>query len=180
MGRDKARLVLNGESLLQRQVERLAQVVDEIVLVGAPGRPLPQVTSAVPCRAVEDEVEGQGPLAGIETGLTVTTARSALIVAVDMPLLEPALLRLLATRLGPGCRWVVPIADGRPQPLCSAIAASALPDIRDQLSRGERAPWALAHTLGAYRMEPEEWRLADPGGRSFLNVNTPEEFTELS
>ena len=43
MGEDKASLMLDGVSLLQRCVDRLASVADELVLVGAPGRALPSV-----------------------------------------------------------------------------------------------------------------------------------------
>ncbi|HRC61654.1 MAG TPA: NTP transferase domain-containing protein, partial [Dehalococcoidia bacterium] len=46
MGRDKAALVLRGRSLLQRALDAVGAVVDEIVVVGAPGRALPEVRSA--------------------------------------------------------------------------------------------------------------------------------------
>jgi molybdopterin-guanine dinucleotide biosynthesis protein A len=101
------------------------------------------------------------------------------VVAVDMPLLEPALLRLLASRVDETHRWVVPIANERPQPLCSAFSVEALGVIRAHLDAGDRAPMALAAELVAYRMPVEEWRAVDAEGRSFLNVNTPEEFTQL-
>lgn len=179
MGQDKASLMLDGVSLLQRCVDRLASVVDELVLVGAPGRPLPAVLSELPMRTVEDPVEGEGPLMGMAVGLERASAPVALVVAVDMPLLEPELLRLLASRVDATHRWVVPIANDRPQPLCSAFSVEALSVIRAHLEAGDRAPMALAADLDAYRMQAEEWSAADAEGRSFLNVNTPEEFREL-
>jgi molybdopterin-guanine dinucleotide biosynthesis protein A len=179
MGADKASLMLDGVSLLQRCVDRLALVVDELVLVGAPGRALPAVVSELPTRRVEDPVEGEGPLMGMAVGLAAASARVAVVVAVDMPLLEPALLRLLASRVDETHRWVVPIANERPQPLCSAFSVEALGVIRAHLDAGDRAPMALAAELAAYRMPVEEWRAVDAEGRSFLNVNTPEEFTQL-
>ncbi len=60
MGADKASLMLDGVSLLQRCVDRLAPLVDELVLVGAPGRPLPSVVSDLPIQVLEDPVEGEG------------------------------------------------------------------------------------------------------------------------
>ena len=179
MGRDKASLLLDGVTMLQRSVDRLAPVVDELVLVGAPGRALPEVATERPLRMVEDPVEGEGPLVGIAAGLEACAGASAVIVAVDMPFLEAALLRALVARLDETHRWVVPIAERRPQPLCSAFAVSALPVIREHLEAGDRAPMAVAADLDVYRMPPEEWQRHDAAGRSFVNVNTPEEFAEL-
>jgi molybdenum cofactor guanylyltransferase len=179
MGVDKAMLEFGGITLLQRSVDRLAPVVDELVLVGAPGRPLPEVTSEVPMRLVEDPVEGEGPLVGIAAGLEACSGDAAVVVAVDMPFVEAGLVRLLVARLDGARRWVVPIAEDRPQPMCSAYAVSALATIREHLEAGDRAPMALAADLDAYRMQPEEWRAADPEGRSFVNANTPEEFALL-
>jgi molybdopterin-guanine dinucleotide biosynthesis protein A len=179
MGVDKASLMLDGVSLLQRCVDQLGLVVDELVLVGAPGRALPAVVSDLPMRTVEDPVEGEGPLMGMAVGLESASAPVAVVVAVDMPLLEPELLRLLAKRVDETHRWVVPIADGRPQPLCSAFSVEALGVIRAHLEAGDRAPMALAAELDAYRMQAEEWSTVDAEGRSFLNVNTPEEFVQL-
>ena len=180
MGTDKASLVLEGITMLQRSVDRLAPAVDELVLVGAPGRPLPPVATDLPVHLVEDPVEGEGPLVGIATGLEACTAPAAVVVAVDMPFVEAALLTLLVGHLDEDHRWVVPLAEGRPQPLCSAFASSALPVLRAHIDAGDRAPMAAGRDLGVYRMPEEEWRTADPGGRSFMNANTPEEFAALT
>jgi molybdopterin-guanine dinucleotide biosynthesis protein A len=179
MGVDKAALEFGGVTLLQRSVDGLAPVVAELVLVGAPGRPLPEVTSEIPIRLVEDPVEGEGPLVGIATGLEACSGDAAVVVAVDMPFVEAELVRLLVARLDGAHRWVVPIAEGRPQPMCSVYAASALSTIRKHLEAGDRAPMAVGADLDAYRVSPEEWSVADPEGRSFVNANTPEEFALL-
>lgn len=179
MGTDKASLVLGGVSMLQRSIDRLAPAVDELVLVGAPGRVLPSVVTSLDVRLVEDPVEGEGPLVGIAAGLEACGGEAAVVVAVDMPFVEAALLRRLVERLSADHRWAVPIAEDRPQPLCSAFATSALSVIRVHLEAGDRAPMAAATDLQAYRMPPEEWRELDPAGRSFVNVNTPEEFAAI-
>ena len=179
MGVDKASLELAGVTMLQRSVDRLAPAVDMLVLVAAPGRPLPPVTTGLPVEVVEDPVEGEGPLVGIAAGLEACRSTAAVVVAVDMPFVDARLVRALVERLDATHRWVVPIAHGRPQPLCSAFAVDALPVVQAHLEAGERAPMAVAADLVAYPMQPEEWRELDPEGRSFVNVNTPEEFAEV-
>lgn len=179
MGHDKASMILDGQSLLQRAVTALAAVVDEIVIVGAPGAVLPAVDAPCPLVHIEDPVEGEGPLVGLARGLEAAQAPLAVVVGVDMPFLQPALLRLLLERLRAdietGVRWVLPIADERAQPLCSAMAHDALTILRARIEAGDRAPMAVADALHATRLAEEDWRAADPDGLSFLDVDTPED-----
>ena len=176
MGSDKASLVFDGETLLQRTVSALAAVVDEIIVVRAPGTVLPSIAAPCPLRDVEDPVEGEGPLVGIARGLEAVRAPIAIVVGVDMPFLQPPLLRLLAERVLAGSRWVLPIAGGRPQPLCSAFATDALDVLRAHIEAGDRAPMAVAADLHMTRLTEDEWSVADPDGLSFLDVDTPEDF----
>lgn len=179
MGQDKASIVLHDETLLQRVVHAAAQAASEIVLVRAPDQVLPDVAATCPVITVTDTVAGEGPLFGMATGLGAATGEHCLILGVDMPFLQPALLRLLvgrlrAARAESGARWVVPIAERRPQPLCSAIARDALPMLRAHLDAGDRAPMAIAADLGLARLDEAAWRVADPDGQSFMDVDTPE------
>ena len=179
MGSDKASIVFEGETLLQRTVSAAAEVASEIVLVRAPGQTLTAVTAACPVTTVEDAVAGEGPLFGMATGLGAATGARCLVLGVDMPFLQPALLRLLVERLRTagiesGARWVVPIAERRPQPLCSAIARDALAVLRAHLDAGDRAPMAAAADLSLVRVDESVWRATDPGGLSFVDVDTPE------
>ncbi len=176
MGSDKASLVLRGRTLLQRTVDVAALAADEIVVVRAPGQELPQLASRLPLSIVEDPVEGEGPLIGIAAGLRASVAPVALVVACDMPFLRASLLRLLAERAATGRRFVVPMHDGRPQPLCSAFRREALAVLQAHIDAGDRKIMAVASDLDAERLPPEQWLAADPEGRSFENVNTPPEF----
>ncbi|TAK78926.1 MAG: molybdenum cofactor guanylyltransferase [Dehalococcoidia bacterium] len=178
MGEDKASIVLHGTTLLQRVVSAAAGAASQIVLVRAPGQALPAVTAPCPVVTVADAVAGEGPLFGMATGLAAATGERCLVLGVDMPFLQPALLRLLAGRLRDvraesGGRWVVPIAERRPQPLCSAIARDALPVLRAHLDAGDRAPMSVAADLGLARLDEAAWRAADPSGQSFMDVDTP-------
>ena len=176
MEQDKAALLLDGETLLHRTVRALAVVAEEIVIVRSPGTPRLDLGALPPVRVVEDAVEGQGPLVGMAAGLEAARAPIAIVVGVDMPFLRPALLRLLVARVAAGARWVFPVGQDGPQPLCSAIARDALPVLRARIEAGDRAPMALEAPLGGVRLLEQEWRAADPDGASFMDVDTPEDF----
>ena len=176
MGEDKASLVLGGATLLARVVAALNALADEIVVVRAPGQSLPLVQTASTLTVVADRVEGAGPLEGIATGLEAITAPIALVVGVDHPFLRPTLLRLLLDEVQAGAPWVLPVFEGHPQPMCSAVAAASLGAIRTAISGGERSPATAARSLGAVLMDEARWRTADPEGLSFWDVDTPEAF----
>jgi molybdopterin-guanine dinucleotide biosynthesis protein A len=180
MGSDKAALVVEGRTLLQRAVDAVAQVVEEVVLVGAPGRPLPEVEVSLPLRRVEDPVEGEGPLAGIAAGLAAIEAPVTLVVGCDMPWLRPALLELLLARVEAGARLVVPMHDGRPEGLCSAWRADALEVVRAHFEAGDRRVMSVAADLEAVRVDPGDYATADADGRSFRNLNTPDDLARAS
>ena len=176
MGEDKASLVLGGTTLLGRVVAALNAVADEIVVVRAPGQSLPLVQTTGTLTVVADRIEGAGPLEGIVTGLEASTAPVALVVGVDHPFLRPTLLRLLVERVEADTTWVLPVFEGHPQPICSAVARSSLEAIRAAVATGERSPATAARSLGAVLLEEARWRTVDPEGLSFWDVDTPEAF----
>ncbi len=181
MGREKAALLLDGRTLLQRAADALlAAGVRELVLVGAPGRPLPPIEVPVPVLVTHDPVEGEGPLQGILAGLERAPSPIALAVGCDMPYLEPGLLTLLASHAAAGPRLVVPMHHGRPEGLCSAWRTDAIEVVRAHLAAGDRAVMSVAHDLDALRLPPEAYASLDPTGRSFANLNTPDDLTSAT
>ncbi len=186
MGRDKATLEVDGRTMVQRAVDALvAAGVSEIVLVGPPSGDLPPVAAAVPVEQHRDEVEGEGPLRGILAGLAglagLQGAPSAVAVVVgcDMPYLQPPLLALLARRAVEASRPVLPRHRGQPEGLCSAWPAVAAEGIRARLAAGDRAVVTVAEALDAVYLDPDDYAEADPTGRSFINVNTPDDLAAL-
>jgi molybdopterin-guanine dinucleotide biosynthesis protein A len=181
MGRDKASVVLSGRTLLVRTLDALNHVpgLVEIVIVAASDQQLPAISSTVPVAVVRDEVEGLGPLPAIARGLRKVRSAVALVVASDMPFLQPALLALLAeaARDAPA---VVPLVDERPQPLCGAVRRDALPALLDLLATDVRRASALAEIAGARLLSPSEWQVADPRGVSFVGVNTREDLVRAA
>ena len=175
MGRDKCALEVGGRTLIQRVVDALDEVAGEIIVVHAPGRPPPDVESRLPLRLVADPFEDAGPLVAIAAGLEAASAPVAIAVGCDAPALQPALLRLLGEWADAGARLVAPLHEGVPQWLCAAWRRDTLPALRERIAAGDRAVHSAAEALEAALLPPEAYAHLDPQGRSFLNVNTPED-----
>ena len=75
MGSSKAALEWHGSTLLRRTVSVVGRAVDgPVVVVGAPGQPLPTLPSGV--EVLTDPHEGLGPLQGIAVGLAAVADRA--------------------------------------------------------------------------------------------------------
>jgi molybdopterin-guanine dinucleotide biosynthesis protein A len=171
MGRDKANLPTGAGTLLERIVERLSPVVDEVVVAGGPSLSIPAG------RWVPDARSGAGPLAGMAAGLAVLSGDVAWVVACDLPDVEPGVGELLFDSAS-DVDAVVPRLDGRPECLCAVYRASLAGRILTLLNDGERRVTALLDGIRVRYVEAAELRRVDPELRSFRNLNTPEEYQD--
>ncbi len=176
MGTNKALLPLPGqtsETFLTHLVSTLAPLCAEVLVVARD--PVQFAHVVLPeTRIVFDEKPGGGPLMGLYSGLKAMQSTTALVVAVDMPFVQPDLLTFLL-----GCyqqdTMVVPVVEGVPQVLLALYPRSILPLIETLLEQGKRAPRALLEIAPVHYIEEERLRQVDPQLRSFVGINTPED-----
>ncbi len=122
-----------------------------------------------------------GPLAGLETALVAARDRGAatvLVVAVDHPWLQPAVLRHLVDRLDAApdtCDGVVLGTARGPQPLIGAYRTRAAAAVGALLDTGERRLRRVADHRDVEVMAPADWRSTDPTGATAVDVDTPQE-----
>jgi molybdopterin-guanine dinucleotide biosynthesis protein A len=171
MGRPKALLPFGGETLIERVLRRLAPLVVESVIVAAPQQDLPPIEG----RIVRDQAPHLGPVAGLAAGLAAITAPRAFVTSCDAPFLDPALIGWM---LAEAEEWdvLVPEWDGRLHPLHAVYAGSLGSRYQTLLDGGGRRPIDLYPSCRVRVVHPDEVRRFDPRGRSFLNLNSPQEY----
>lgn len=163
MGADKALLDVDGQPLVHHVARRLATVCTSVLV--APGeRRLPDL----PWEQVDDHVAGEGPLSGIIGGLAAAFTPLVAVAAVDMPHVDPAVLVTLADAWQ-GQAAVIPVVDGRPQPLHAVYAAAATADLTTAFSDGERSVSRVLGRVDAVFLE------IDGDGRWAADLDTPED-----
>lgn len=171
MGRDKAHLPTGAGTLLERIVERLSPVVDQVIVAGGPPLSNPEV------RWVPDARPGAGPLAGMAAGLAAMSGDLGWIVACDLPDVEARVGELLFAS-APDVDAVVPRLEARPECLCAVYRASLAGRILPMLNAGERRVTSLLDEIRVRYVEAAELRRVDPELRSFRNLNTPDEYQD--
>lgn len=169
MGQDKAALVLDGKTLLDRVTATMQQVFPKVIVS------VRQLRTDVDVPQVCDEQETSGPLAGLVAGLAQSDTPWVFAVACDMPFVTPAVVARLA-ELRNGFQAVVPVVGGYQQPLAAFYAASALEAMRASLAAGDRSMRGALEKLKVRYVNEAELRDTDPQLRSFFDLDTPQDF----
>lgn len=173
MGADKARLRVGGRPMIERVVEAVSTVADEIRIIVADDAPYRYL--GLPLHA--DLVPGAGPLAGLHTGLAVMAAPAALFVACDMPFLHPAVLAYLRDHLDDHDALVPRTPDGI-HPLHAVYRRSCLLSVTRLLDGPTASMRDLCAVVRTGYVEADTLTRLDPTLRSLMNVNTPAELVE--
>jgi len=164
MGRDKALLTLDGETLAARGLRKLRCVCAEVAIAGGAGE-LSRFG-----RVIADQRQGCGPLAGIVSALEQSEFEWNLFLAVDMAFVPVEALRALLAGVTPPQAVVVATVEGQVHPLCGIYSRRALPALRGELEAGRlKVKDAILATgaVGYAQFREERW---------FRNLNTPEDF----
>ena len=171
-GRDKLAAPLDGRPLIAHAVEAVDAVADEIIVVLAPDAPEPSPLGAA-VRVTRDPEPFGGPLVGLVAGLEAATCEHVLVVAGDMPTLDPAVLRLLLEGLATAQAAAL-VEAGAIRPLPSAfVRARASHDGHRLVESGERRLRSLLDELGVRSIPEEKWRSLDPDAATLRDVDLP-------
>ena len=183
MGEDKALVRLGGQPL----VVHALGILREAGLTAAVAGALSPLAAFAP--VVEDSEPGLGPLGGISAALASTSARLAVFLPVDLPLLPAsAITFLLGHAHITGRPVTVPSVNGFAQTFPAVLDRAVLSVLETELEAGRRCCFsgfqAAAARLGGpvtvlpMEMLVQSGHVAHPEGlpaaRWFLNVNAAE------
>jgi len=171
MGRDKAGLVLDGATLLERAVGVLAAVTPRVLL--ATGNAPRYGELGLEC--LMDAHERAGPLAGLVTVLERIQREGvayACVLACDMPRVSAAVFHALLARARTGAADVCLVRTRAGlEPLCGVYHARCARAVRAALARDERRMDSFHGEMRLTTLDEEELGLD-----CARNLNTPEEF----
>jgi molybdenum cofactor guanylyltransferase len=176
MGTPKALLPFGSETMLQRVVRILGEVVSPIVVVAAVDQELPPLSDDV--ILARDENEGRGPLEGLRAGLKALPADvdAAYVTSCDVPLLVPEFVSQMID-LASGYDVAVMEIDGFTHPLSAVYRRSTLARVEDLLANNRLRPVFLFDAVKTRRVRPEEMT-ADPELRTLRNLNTRADYEQ--
>ena len=174
MGENKALKLFLGRPLIQRVVERLAPLADEVLITTNE----PEAYRFLNVPLYPDLRPGRGPLGGLYTALVSAMHAHVAVVACDMPFASGPLL-VAAAGLLQEDRVDVVIAETAEgfEPLHAVYRREAcIPAIESAMDAGQWRVISWFPQVRVRKLTGDELKRYDPDGQAFSNVNTPEEF----
>jgi len=174
MGEDKALKPFLGKPLIQRVVERLNTIADELIVTT--NRPTDYTFLNTPL--VTDLKPGRGALGGLYTAIASASHEYVAVVACDMPFASKSFFesahRLMVKE---EADVVIAKTDEGYEPLHALYRReTCLPAIEAAINEDKWKVVAWFPQAKVRELSPDEMKAFDPSGLCFWNVNTPEEF----
>jgi len=163
--KEKSLLKINGDHLIDKQVQLLSNIFENIIIVTSKDeikRKFPDLL------IVEDEFKNCGPLGGIHTAMKHASTSSIFVFACDMPnLTNSIILQQVATFRNTTCDILVPRHEEGIEPLHAIYSNTNLPFLEKCLVAGRYSVRSFYNQVNAGYLDLEAKHI-----NGFFNINT--------
>jgi molybdopterin-guanine dinucleotide biosynthesis protein A len=173
MGCDKALLDFAGRPLLRHALELASSVIVDVRILGDPAK------YAAFGAVIADVYSERGPLAGIHAALANSGTDLNLILATDLPFLEPRFLRyLIAAAQATDALVTVPRIGSYFEPLCAVYRKRFGELVEAALSKDQNKVDALFADVSTRIITEEEIIKTGFDSAMFRNLNSPDDLRQ--
>ena len=172
-GEPKALLELAGKRIVERVVDALSTVLDDLLVVTN----TPERYEFLRLPMVADRYPDGGSLGGIFTGLEAAGGDAAFTVACDMPFLSPDVVRLVLARAG-DADVVIPCVNGQYETMHALYAKACLAPMEARLRAGQLKIVGFFPDVRVFEIAAAAVARHRAPEVAFMNVNTPDELAQ--
>ena len=178
MGEDKALKTFLGRPLIQRVIDRLFPIADELIVTTNHPEAYTFLNAPLSLRA--DLKPGRGALGGLYTAIASAAHPIVAVAACDMPFASATFFEGAAKLLvNEGVDVVIAKSEEGYESLHAVYRReTCLPAIEAAIDADQWKVIAWFPRVKVRVLTPDEVKQYDPSGLAFWNVNTPEEFVE--
>lgn len=169
-GEPKALLELGGQRIIERVVDVVGGVLDDLLVVTN----TPERYAFLGLPMVGDAFADGGALGGIYTGLRAAGGDAAFTVACDMPFLHPAIVRMVVERAGEG-DVVIPRTGSQLETMHAVYGKGCLTAMEARLRAGQLKIVGFFPDVRVVELDAADMVRHRAPDVAFMNVNTPEE-----
>jgi len=168
MGSDKASLVRNGRTQLERAVGLLREHLDGVYVSTRAGQSDDPLRNRFP--QIVDRYDDLGPVAGILSAMDEHPEAAWLVLACDLPNIDSATIRFLIDSVSAEhlATAYTSVHDGLPEPLCAVYRPDARPVIERFVADGIKCPRKMLINSPTRMLE-------QPSPGALHNINSPED-----
>ncbi|MEI4799726.1 molybdenum cofactor guanylyltransferase [Bacillus sp. FJAT-51639] len=172
-GEPKALANWQGKTFIEHSIEALKEVVTDMVVISHSDI-TDELSHMLNVPVIEDLAlyKGNGPLAGLVTGMGYVSADWYIVAPCDTPNVSKEWALELIERAEEAYEAIVPLAEGRKQPLLALYHYKVKEKIERLLKEEKRSMQGLLSQCNVQYVTVTETDI-------FVNVNTKEEYKEL-
>jgi molybdopterin-guanine dinucleotide biosynthesis protein A len=177
LGKEKSLIEFGGRPLIQWSVEKLALLVEDVVVVARGPEQAGLLEDLIPDASIAcDSVSGYGPVAGLAAGMELARNEYVLAIGCDLPFLNVDVVNILFEQ-AQGWDAAVPMREnGMIEPLHSVYKRDALHSAcQNAIEHGERKIRLPLSMLRVKCVSVELLKNPDPELLTFFNLNTRED-----
>jgi molybdopterin-guanine dinucleotide biosynthesis protein A len=171
----KGFLEINGRRIIESNIKLLNGIFRRVVI----STNTPDLYFSFGIPMVGDILKCRGPITGVLSTLIALEASEIFVTACDMPFIKPELIRYIVCKWGKEGDAVIPIFDNKPQPLLGIYSKRISESMEKSIKHGERSLKGFLERANVLYITEEEIRAIDPEGRSFVNINTMEDYEKV-
>ena len=170
MGQNKALLKGGDVITLQRVINVVKVLTDDLFLVTN----TPEVYRTFRLPMTPDLVPNKAALGGIYTAISQARYEWSLVLACDMPLLNPKVITFLAGYLN-GVDVVCPRVESHPEALHTFYKKTCLPPIKSRITANKLKIIGFFDQVAVQYVGQAALTRISPNFNFLLNMNTPED-----
>jgi molybdopterin-guanine dinucleotide biosynthesis protein A len=177
-GQEKYFFTYHGRTFIERLVDSLQEVVDEIILVARDPEQCKRFHQITGIRCITDVRKGIGPIGGLHAGSLAAQGEFIFVSACDMPCINPAVIAYLFDCIEDYDAVIPSWNPDMLEPLHAVYRRTSLLtylECHDSLSLR-----AMVKSFSARYIPVDELKIIDPDLRTFTNINKPEDLERIN
>jgi len=164
----KGFLEIRNRKIIETNIELLKSIFPRVIL----SVNNPELYFYLGLPMIGDVVDSRSPMTGILSVFMNTESSDIFVTACDMPYINAILIKHMIERYNDGFEALIPLYDGKPQPLFGIYAKRVSEAMERRIRAGKKSLLDFLKTINVRYINEEEVRSIDPEGRSFVNINT--------
>jgi molybdopterin-guanine dinucleotide biosynthesis protein A len=177
-GQEKYFFTYQGRTFIERLVDSLEQVVDEIILVAKSPEQCTRFQRIRGIRCITDIRGGIGPIGGLHAGSLAARGEFIFVSACDMPCINPAVIAYLFDGIDDYDAVIPSWNPDMLEPLHAVYRRKALLTYLE--SHDSLSLRAMVRSLSARYIPVDELRIIEPDLKTFTNINKLEDLERIN
>lgn len=172
----KSFIKIDDSTIIEKSLALLGNIFDEIFI----STNMPEKYFYLGVPLIGDVLPSRGPMSGIYSALINSKYNSIFVVACDMPFVQRDVVSFICKKHLPlNYDATIPIYNGEPQPLLGIYCRTILDVLEDLILKGKTSMKGFLSEIKTNFIEESDIMTVDPDGRSFVNINTMEDYKKL-